>query len=73
MKDSPKSICFSLSCAFFCVAIVFVILRYVTQNDEAGAVALTLLCFGCLSCALTLSVPDSFDIRKTSKVHPITV
>ena len=73
MKDSPKSICCSLSCAFFCIAIVFVILRYATQNDEAGGIALILLCFGCLTCAITISVPDTFDIKKKSKVHPITV
>ena len=73
MKDSPKSICCSISCAFFCIAIVFVILRYATQNDEAGGIALILLCFGCLTCAITISVPDTFDIKKKSKVHPITV
>ena len=36
------------------------------QNDEAGGIALILICFGCLTCAITISVPDTFDIRKTS-------
>ena len=73
MKDSPKGICCAVSSSFFCIAIVFAILRYTTQNDQAGEIALILLVFGVLTCAITISVPDTFDIKKKSKVHPITV
>tara|TARA_Y100001935_G_scaffold254539_1_gene263901 strand:+ start:1381 stop:1548 length:168 start_codon:yes stop_codon:yes gene_type:complete len=55
------------------MTIVFAILRYTTQNDGAGEIALILLVFGVLTCAITISVPDTFDIKKTSKVHPINV
>ena len=73
MKDSPKSICCAVSTSFFCITIVFAILRYTTQNDAAGEIALILLVFGVLTCAITISVPDTFDIRRKSKVHPIPV
>ena len=73
MKDSPKGICCAVSTSFFCMTIIFAILRYTSQNDAAGEIALILGCFGCLTCAITISVPDTFDNKKKSKVHPITV
>ena len=73
MKDSPKSICYGVTTSFFCMTTVFAILRYTTQNDATGEIALILGCIGCLTCAITISVPDTFDIKKKSKVHPIMV
>lgn len=73
MKDSPKSICCAVSSAFWCVTIVFVILRYTTQNDQAGELALVLGCLGFLTCAIMVAVPDTLDIRRSPKVRPIDV
>ncbi len=73
MKDSPKGICCAVSTSFFCMTVVFAILRYTSQNDQAGEIALILLVFGVLTCAITVSVPDTFNNKKKSKVHPITV
>ena len=73
MKDSTKSICCAVSSAFWCVTIVFVILRYTTQNDQAGELALVLGCLGFLTCAIMVAVPDKLDIRRSPKVRPINV
>ena len=73
MKDSPKSICCAVSSAFWCVTIVFVILRYTTQNDQAGELALVLGVMACLTCAIMVAVPDTLDVRRSPKVRPIDV
>ena len=73
MKDTPKSICCAVSGAFWCITIVFIILRYTTQNDQAGELALILGCLATLACAITVAVPDTLDVRRSSKVQPINI
>lgn len=73
MKDTPKSICCAVSGALWCITIVFVILMYTTQNDQAGDLALALGCLACLACAITVAVPDTLDVRRSSKVQPINI